>query len=276
MPEPTRITLSESNYYSKQADIDYMSVSQVKSFIGVPAKPKCEARAVAELNGEYQRPQTDALTIGSFIDISLTGTDDELEQFKLDHPEMFSTKGATKGQLKATFRRAQDMISRVNTDADNGGIFKRTLQGEQQKVVIGEINGFVFKGKLDVLGDGYIVDLKTTESINKKYYANGWYNFIDYWGYDLQGAVYQQLVFQNTGKQLPFFIAAISKEDPPDIGVFQIPQENMDAALERIDAPTLQRIQDLKNGSIKPDRCGKCDYCRATKIVDKPTILEVV
>lgn len=250
--------------------IDAMSASQVKSFLGFPARPACEAEAVAEYRGEWERPASDALTFGSYIDVMLTGTQEEQVQFVEDHPAMFSSKGPTKGQLKSNFLRANDMIARVHQDADRGGVFLKYLEGEKQKVFFGEINGFKFKAKLDCLGSGWITDLKTTESIVKKYYSNGWYNFISYWGYELQGAIYQELVYQNTGRKLPFYIAAISKEQYPDLGVFRIPQENLDLALESLTEEKLARIDALKKGEIEPLRCERCDYCKSTKVITNP------
>jgi hypothetical protein len=154
--------------------------------------------------------------------------------------------------------------------ADYMDTFRKYLEGKQQEVLIGEINGFEFKARLDVLGDGWIADLKTCESITKRYFSEGWWNFIDYWGYPLQGAIYQELVYQNTGKRLPFYIAAISKEPSPDLGIFRIPQENLDIALAELDHDTLARIDALKHGEIDPERCEHCDYCRATKVITKP------
>ncbi len=258
------------DYYGAEANMKYMSCSQVKQFIGAPGIPKCEARAVAELRGEYQRPESEALTFGSYIDVQLTGTVEEQNQFMEDHPEMFSSRGTTKGQLKSTYQRANDMIARVLRDKERGGVFLRYLDGNHQAVFTGKIHGFDFKAKLDCLGDGWITDLKTCESITKKYFKDGWHNFIDFWGYPLQGAIYQELVYQNTGKKLPFYIAAISKEASPDIGVFRIPQESLDIALESLTRETLERIDGLKKGTVEPERCGHCDYCKATKIVTKP------
>lgn len=258
------------DYYGEEANLKYMSCSQVKQFIGAPGIRKCEAKAVAELNGEYQRPASDALVFGSYIDVQLTGTQEEQDAFMESHPEMFSSRGATKGQLKSTYQRANDMIARVRQDAASGGVFMKYLDGDKQAVLTGEINGFEFKAKLDVLADGWICDLKTCESIDKKYFYQGWWNFIDYWGYPLQGAIYQEIVYQNTGKKLPFYIAAISKEPSPDLGVFRIPQENLDLALETLDHDTLARIDALKRGEIDPERCEHCDYCRSTKVITKP------
>lgn len=256
-----------TDYYGKDANTEYMSVSQVKSFLGFPAKHGCEAEAIAELRGEWDRPKSDALTFGSYIDVMLTGTAEEQTAFVEDHPDMFSSKGPTKGQLKSAYQRANDMIARVRQDADRGGVFLKYLEGDKQKVYTGEIHGFKFKAKLDCLGANWITDLKTTESIVKKYFSNGWYNFIDYWGYPLQGAVYQELVYQNTGRRLPFYIAAISKETFPDIGVFRIPQEQLDLALEGLTEEKLARIDALKKGEAEPIRCEKCDYCKSTKVI---------
>lgn len=263
-------TLSANNYYDKTTDIQYLSVSQIKKFLGCPAKPGCEAKAVAELKGEYVPPKSDALLIGSYIDIKLTGTDADLAQFIEEHPEIISSRGSTKGELKAEYKAADKMIERAFYDRENGGIFMRTLKGDKQKIFTGEIHGFPFKIKPDVLGASFITDLKTTESITKHYYAKGWYNFINFWNYPLQGAVYQEIVRQNTGVKLPFYIAALSKESEPDIGVFQIPQADLDAALAEITPEKLERIVALKEGKITPKRCERCDYCRSTKVIKAP------
>lgn len=259
-----------TDYYGREANTEYMSASQVKSFLGFPARPACEAEAIAELTNEWERPSSDALTFGSYIDVMLTGTQEEQEQFIEDHPAMFASKGPTKGQLKSTYQRANDMIARVRQDADRGGVFLKYLDGDKQKILTGEIHGFKFKAKLDCLGANWITDLKTTESINKKYFSQGWWNFIDYWGYPLQGAIYQELVYQNTGRRLPFYIAAISKEQYPDLGVFRIPQEQLDLALENLTEEKLARIDALKKGEAEPIRCERCDYCKSTKIITGP------
>lgn len=263
-------TLSQNNYYDKETDIQYLSVSQIKKFLGCPAKPGCEAKAIAELKGEYEPPKSDALTIGSYIDIKLTGTEEDLAKFIEEHPEIVSSRGATKGELKAEYKAADKMIARAFRDADNGGIFMKTLKGDKQKIFTGEIHGFLFKIKPDVLGASFITDLKTTESITKRYYSNGWWNFINFWNYPLQGAIYQEIVRQNIGMKLPFYISALSKESEPDIGVFQIPQDDLDAALAEITPEKLQRIVDLKAGKVEPIRCGHCDYCRSTKVIKEP------
>ena len=47
--------LTNRNYYGKSANQAFMSVSQFKQF------QKCEAMALAELSGEYERPKSRAI-----------------------------------------------------------------------------------------------------------------------------------------------------------------------------------------------------------------------
>ena len=85
-------------------------------------------------------------------------------------------------------------------------------------------------------------------------------NFIDYYQYTLQAALYQEVVRQNTGKQLPFIIAACTKEKYSQRALLQIPQEIIDNELLFL-RNYLPHLQDLKQGKVQPLSCGKCDWC---------------
>lgn len=65
--------INQENYYSEAANREYFSVSQYKSFMN------CEARAMAEISGEYERPVTKALLVGSFVDRYFEGTLDQCQ-----------------------------------------------------------------------------------------------------------------------------------------------------------------------------------------------------
>ena len=47
--------LNSSNYYSREANNEYLSVSQYKDFCGTLGKPACEAEAMAKLSGNGNR-----------------------------------------------------------------------------------------------------------------------------------------------------------------------------------------------------------------------------
>ena len=150
-------------------------------------------------------------------------------------------------------------------------LFNAYMSGEYQKIFTGEIEGLKFKSKLDSFHEGKaIVDLKTTQDINKYYYVpdtGAHINFIEYFGYDTQLAIYRELVRQATGDTLRCFIAAVDKSEEPDIAVIEIPQNRLDEALEEVKANAWKIIA-LKSGDIAPIRCEMCDYCKRTKILE--------
>ena len=78
------MNLNENNYYTREADEEYMSVSQYKDF------RRCEAQALARLHGEVDRQSSTALLVGSYVDAALSGT---LGIFRADHPELFKRYG---------------------------------------------------------------------------------------------------------------------------------------------------------------------------------------
>lgn len=269
--------LTSSNYYSPEANKAYFSVSQIKSML------ECEAKAVAEMNGEYVRDKSAALLVGGYIDAYFSG---ELEAFKVANPEIFTKKG----ELRADYAKAEEIISRIEREP----LADAMLSGEKQKIVTGKIAGQPFKAKLDcylnrelvreigaqfdgmgmlLMEDGAIVDLKIMKDFEPMYKPEeGRVSFIEYWGYDLQMAVYQELMRQTVGHQPPCYILAASKQDPPDITLIQIPQDVMDYHIERLNK-MLPGMADVKEGTAAPYRCGKCAYCRQTKKLEAASIL---
>lgn len=254
------MTLTSENYYSPEANREYFSVSQYKAFC------RCEAAALAELRGEWAPEQTDALLIGSYVDAYFSGLG-EFRRFVTEHPEIQRKDG----KLLAKFEHANRMIERVEEDP----VLMDYLTGEKQAIVTGELWGTDWKGKIDVLAPDRIVDLKTIRDFNDVYEDGyGRRSWIEYWGYDLQGAIYQELVRQTFGSVLPFYIAAVTKEKEPDIALIEIPQHIMDTARD-VAASRIDRLLLVKMGIEQPKRCGKCDYCKRTKRIEGPVVYEL-
>lgn len=239
--------LTPDNYYSAEANRAYMSASQIKSFM------RCPAATMAELRGEYTRPATSALMIGSYVDAHFEGT---LDAFRAEHPELYKRDGT----LRAEYQHANTMIARAESDK----VFMEYMRGDKQRIITGDIDGVPFKAKMDVYLPGErIVDLKTVRDFEPKYKpGSGLVSFVEYWGYDLQMAIYQML----EGHKLPTYIDAVTKEPTPDIAVISIPQHYMDAALA-VMRENLQYYDAIKNGLIEPPRCGHCEYCKSTKVL---------
>lgn len=259
--------LTQDNYYSTEANQEFISCSQFKDFVGTYGKPGCEACALAKIKGEWKDEETTALLVGSFVDSFYEGT---LEKFKAEHPQIFTTRGPNKGDLKADYKQAELIINRTLKDAQ----FQRYMSGEKQRIMTFDMFGAKWKIKIDSFHENKaVVDLKIMESIYKSKWVPdiGHNEFIRYWGYDLQGAIYQKGVEIITGKRLPFFIAAATKSDHPRIEIIQIPQSWLDDALSVVEHNT-PRILAIKAREIEPDRCEResCHYCCDTYVIDKP------
>ncbi len=252
--------LIKMNYFSPEAAAAYWSVSQFKAF------NKCEAAGRAEAMGHYQREQTDALLIGSYVDAYFS---DEMDAFQERNAEKMFTK---KGELYAKFAAANAMINAIECQP----LMMRMLEGDRQVIMSADLEGIPWKIKMDVYNGERIVDLKTVKDFGDMWdeTVGSRRSWIEYWGYDIQGAVYQKVVEAVTGEQLPFYIAAVTKERVPDVAVIEIPQHILDAAYNLVQAK-IERFDLIKSGEVEPIRCEKCDYCKTTKVLMKPDVYEI-
>lgn len=250
-----RKRLTARNYHSAEMNRLYWSASQLKSFLD------CPARTMAELNGEWERPKSDALLIGSYVDAAFESKK-SFELFGNEHPEIFKRDGS----LKSEFVKAEAMIARAKSDK----VFMDFMKGRHQTIKTGELWGVPFKAKFDVLAKGRIVDLKTVRDFKPLYRdGEGRLNVVDYWRWTLQMALYQRI----EGHGLPCYLAVITKEDPPDLAIIEIPQARMDAEIDFI-STRIELFKGIKDGVLEPERCEHCAYCRATRKLQGPVTLD--
>lgn len=246
--------LTKRNYFSKKANKEFMSVSQFKTF------ERCPALALAEIKGKYQREKTAALLVGSYVDSYFEGS---LANFIRNNPEIFKKDGT----LKAEYQQAEIIIQRILSDK----LFTEYMSGKKQVIMSGEINGVPVKIKIDSLLPDKIVDLKIMKDFADVYdREKGHLPWFEAWGYDLQGAVYQEIVRQNTGEKLPFYLAAATKEKITDIDIVHLDQKLLDFALDRF-KNDVETFDAIKKGIIEPERCEKCEYCKISKVLTEPT-----
>ena len=252
--------LTSSNYHSVQANNEFWSVSLFKAF------DRCEASGLAFVRGQYEREQTDALLIGSYVDAYFSG---ELDEFiKRDGDKMFKKNG----ELYAKFEHANDIIDTVEAQP----LMMEFLKGEKQVIRTATMFDVPWKIKMDVFNGERIVDLKCVKDFEPMYKdGSGRVSWIEYWGYDIQGAIYQKVEQISSGrdKPLPFYIVAVTKEKVPDVAVIEIPQSVLDTALKVVEAK-IDEFDLVKMGDIEPKRCGKCDYCKITKQLTAPSVFE--
>ena len=226
---------------------------------------QCESKALAKLNGEWEDEPSKALAISSLIDAVFSDEESEFLEKEKENPNSFIF-------LKSG-KFSTDVISAYNIieQAENDPMFMKYLNGEHQVIMTGEISNIPVKIKIDsYFPDKCIVDLKAIRDFNLLWSDKNKCkeNFIDFYDYILQAALYQEIVYQNTGKKLPFIIAAITKEKISERALLNIPQEDMDSKLEEI-KEFLPRLQALKKGELEPVSCGHCDYCKSLAKVTK-------
>lgn len=223
-------------------ETEHMSVSAWKKY------NKCEVSGLAG----FSATKSEALLFGSYVDAYVEGT---LEQFKEDTPEMFSSRGKTKGNLKAVYGQAVEICNIIDTDER----IQQFLSGDKQTIMVGEIEGVPFKIKMDSYIKGKLIaDLKVMWKITDK--QGNYFDFISQYGYDVQLACYQEIVRQNTGLQLPVYIVVLTKETPVNKAIIHIPQDVLNRALYRVQE-NIKHIYEVKTGLVDAVGCGVCKDC---------------
>lgn len=247
------IELNNENYYGPEANWDYMSVSQFKGFL------ECSERQMAELRGDYKRPPSEAMLVGSYVDAWCEGT---LDSFKQNHLEIYKYENPQKG-LKSDFVSADGIIESIRGDP----YFMDYLEGDKQTIMTAELYGCIWKAKYDVYkADERIVDMKIMKSIYDKFWSKEtkrYVSFVENYKYNYQMNIYTMIEAIATGRDwyLEPFLAVATKEDPPMKRIFN----NFLFDMEEVQYYVkyyLPWILKIKSGEIDPEPCGRCEWCR--------------
>lgn len=257
--------LTNENYHSIEARLEYMGYSQFCDFL------KCEEQALARIRGEIEDKTSPALTFGSYVD-NYFSKETPMSEFVAKHPEMFTKQGT----FKADFKNVESVIKAIEEDE----LLLKYLGGEHQVIMTGEIAGVKFKIKIDSYHPNkLIVDQKIIKDMDDVWVEtvdedglkrNVRLNFVMAWRYDLEGAIYQEIERQHhlreTGedRRLPFVLAVTTKEDAPDKQLIEIDQDVLDKALQEV-IEKAPRFDAIKKGEIAPSGCGRCPLCRSRK-----------
>ena len=265
--------LTADNYYSLEADREYMSCSQYQDFVS------CEARAMAKLDGRYVSKKSEALTVGNYFHTAMESPEAHDKFCQENFDDIFKYRVSKAGEITVTgkyapYVTADKMIEVCQSDPLIKSLVD--MPGENEKIMTGVLFGMPWKIRLDKYRADIrmIIDWKTTADINKTEYnvnLGERESFIEYLGYMMRAAVYTEIEKQFTGNDSDpdFVIVAVSKQDPPDKGAFLLNhRQRYDYELEEV-KKHMERIYGVKSGRFAPVRCGNCDYCRSTKVLKK-------
>ena len=258
------MVLTQENYFSKEANTEYMSVSQFKAFA------ECEAQALhnIEIGGENEKQ---AFLEGKLFENWVAG---DRALFMAQHPEMISTRGATAGQLKAEFNKVIKAAERF-LEQD---FFKDIINKcEKQVILTGKIEGVKVKCELDLFDreTNSIYDIKFMKDFKEQWnkaekaYVPWYYIY----NYVLQLAVYREIVRQNFGEPKEIGLMAASKEEEPDLQAKSFSSELLDLELEYF-KNDVKIYDNIKKGLIQPNYCGECAYCKSIKQITRFEVIK--
>lgn len=249
------LTLNKDNYHSIEADNQFFSVSQFKSFV------ECEAKTMAKLSGEHNETHSKALLVGSYTHAAFE-SDEVFDDFLTEYNSIIFKKN---GGKYADFEMADQMIETVKGDP----FCMFALEGEKEQIFTANLWGVDWKIKVDSINHDRqtFSDLKTTQDLHKRYWSikyEGWVSFVEAWDYVLQMAVYRRVIEANTGCLYTPYIVAVTKENPPNKEVLHFDESRFDFEYEYAET-IIERLAEVKAGEKEPIRCEKCNYCRRTK-----------
>jgi len=257
------LELTQDNYHSFAANLEYMSRSQYTGFVY-----ECEAREMAKIADVWVGVPNTAQEVGHYVHSWNAGKQFE---FMMNHPSMF-TKANT---LRAEYLVANTMIDCLQEDP----LVMSYLEGEKDRILTAEMYGATWKVMANVLSieRRQIIDLATTRSITEKVWdevARKKLSFVEAYKYPLKMAIYSEIERLAMGRAprdwSEFLIVAVSKEKSPDKAIINLTDvTRLEVELAQVEV-AMPRIIRVKAGLEEPIRCERCDYCRSTKVLTGP------
>lgn len=207
------------------------------------------------IDGQRKEP-TDAMRLGTGIHCLLLEPDEFEERFcvvpdfHLDDDnvtakgEKTESKSSTyyKERVKqfASANAGKSFLSRAQYDACLYCIeslrsrphvveLLRSCGRNLEVTVTGEICGVPFRGRIDALAPGYVIDLKTTDNVEPRSFGRTFANL--YYGMKL--AIYRELVRQNSCER-QVKIIAVEKAGDFDCCVYDVPGPVLDNELAKV------------------------------------------
>ena len=130
--------LTRDNYYTPEADREYLSCSQYEEFLD------CEARAMAKLQKRFTRKESEAFLVGNYFHTYFEGPDAHEEFCQQHFDDIFKTKTTKARGLEITGKRAAfEQADKMIETAVNEPAIKKLIDmpGENEKIMTGKLFG---------------------------------------------------------------------------------------------------------------------------------------
>jgi len=282
------MNLTKDNYYSHEADVAYMSVSQFEAF------EDCELQAYRKyVLGKREEPSSDALLIGNYMHTKFESAEAHESFCNKYRPQIY------KGKNLESKRQAFINADCHYNAAKGNKLFVKSMEGTSEEIYTFCLFGCDWKIRVDNINHDklYFTDLKYVKSIREKEWMtvfrddygmpltkmrvleyrradnddmvlerNEKVMFWEKWDYWLRFALYKFGLEIKLGKIYRPFMAVLSKETPPDMEIFEFEDEDRIAFEIRRIEEYIDRVMAIKRGEVEPEGCGVCELCRAQRI----------
>lgn len=222
------ITTLDGKFWDKDEILEKMRDDEFYySYLGKNALSSSSCTSLLQSPLKYQRSlqgeseYTDSFGMGNLVHYKI------LEPHKFNEMNFINIKGKNSKVFKEAVQEYGDRntftIHEKYQAEDLADVFLNNSvctsmlhNATYEEPMIGEIEGIPFRAKADVLGDGYILDVKTTGKDLKSFRYSA-----DNWNYDIQCYIYSTL-FKVSYKD--FMFAVIDKSNK-SLGLFKCSKE---------------------------------------------------
>lgn len=267
------MNLTTENYYSFEADRQFMSVSQYKDW------NECQNRAYEMyVTGKYHDLPKTAFIEGNFVH-SYFHSPIEFQKYLIEFKEEIYNKAkkATKDNPLPDREMCKDyrVILKACEDAEKDNFWMQYLDGVHEVIFEAEWLGIPWKIRVDVINRDklFMSDIKAMAS-----FEGGWKDdpnipFYVKYGYWNRFAIYRKILQIATGKTYKLYMPCLTKEDPSDREIWEFNNEDaLNAELAKVEQ-NIEEIKRVKAEGYGFTSCERCSVCKKTK---RPKVKEAI
>ena len=275
------IEVVPNNYYSIEVSREFLTCSAFKAFDSCPDFAY-HRYIVGDVKDEAYQP----FLLGNLLH-SLLESPEAHAAFRFEHPEIYSSRGPTKGELKKEYKAAEDAWRIAKRDKK----FMSYLTGNHEEIFTAEFGPVQWAIRVDVINHekGFMSDLKYIRDLDGEFWMPVKYDlqgnplppdaegvevftknvrapFYEVYSYWQRFAVYASVLYKATGKVWDLYMPCVSKDDPPALRVYGF--NNRDRLMDelRMVHDKLPKIVEYRKGNGLW-KCGTCPHCRKTLLL---------